>query len=495
MKITAKTRPRYTLLAEGARSGASLAGAATVLAVGVAAWPYTVDDAFITARYARNLAAGLGYGMNAGQPSDGVTGPLWLLPQIAAYRLGVDAIACAKAIGLACSALAAWCALRKLRSRTGGRRAAGAGALLIALSPSLGTWAIAGLETGLATLLVTTAALAATRAARPAGIALGACVAALAWLRPEIALLGAVLIAYGALRDRRAGAAALALAVIGAGTVIAFRLALFDDPLPLSYRAKLGSLAHGARYTATAAVLATSLAGLGLALYGALRGRRDDRAIAIALLAHLLAVVLAGGDWMPGYRLLVPVLPLYAMLAAVGAARLSIRRPRLAVLGVALACALPALDLATRIGDLRASARNRARIAPLARLLASDARVVALVDVGYLGLSSGVEVVDLGGLTDPVIARMPGGHLEKRIDPEYLRARDPDVIVLHSASPPRIGNDGALRAFDGYPVERRLAAIPFVREHFRVHAVIDYAPGYHYLVLVRPARFRAGSGT
>jgi hypothetical protein len=320
-------------------------------------------------------------------------------------------------------------------------------------------------------------------------------VAALAWLRPEIALLGAALIAYGALRDRRAGAAALALAVAGAGTVIAFRLALFDDPLPLSYRAKLGSLAHGARYTATGAVLATSLAGLGLALYGALRGRRGDRAIGIALLAHLLAVVLAGGDWMPGYRLLVPVLPLYAMLAGVGAARLWIRRPRLAVVGLAVACALPALDLATRLGDLRASAQSRARIAPLARLLASDARVVALVDVGYLGLSSGVEVVDLGGLTDPVIARMPGGHLEKRIDPEYLHARDPDVIVLHSASPPRIGDDGTLRAFDGYPVERRLAAIPFVRKNFRVHAVIDYAPGYHYIVLVRPARIRAGSGT
>jgi hypothetical protein len=51
-----------------------------ILAVGLCAWPYTVDDAFIVARYARRLADGRGYTFNLGPPSDGVTGPLWLLP-------------------------------------------------------------------------------------------------------------------------------------------------------------------------------------------------------------------------------------------------------------------------------------------------------------------------------------------------------------------------------------------------------------------------------
>jgi hypothetical protein len=111
---------------------------------------------------------------------------------------------------------------------------------------------------------------------------------------------------------------------------------------------------------------------------------------------------------------------------------------------------------------------------------------VALLDVGYLGYASGVPVVDLGGLTDPRIARMPGGHLQKRIDPEYFRQRDPHVIVLHSSSPPVLGPGGRLLAFDGYPVERRIAALAFVRERFRVHAVIRFAPGYLYVVLARP---------
>jgi hypothetical protein len=456
-----------------------------VLAVGAAAWPYTVDDAFITARYARHLADGAGYGMNRGQPSDGVTGPLWLLPQIAACALGIDPIAIAKALGLLCAAAAGWAVVTRLRARTLGGAAASIAALLIALSPSLGTWAVAGLETGLATLLATSAALAATRARAPGGLALGASVAGLAWLRPELALASSVWIAGAALRDRRAGALAFALGLAGALALLAFRLALFGDALPLPYRAKLGTLGYGLRYTATSVVLATSIAGAALALYGALRGRRGDRVIALALCAHLIALVLAGGDWMPGYRLLVPVLPLYAGLAGVGAARLLARRPAVAALCVAAACALPALDLATRIGALRATAGSRGRLAPLARALAARAHTVALVDVGYLGYLSGVPVVDLGGLTDPQIARMPGGHLDKRIDGEYLRARDPDVVVLHSAAAPDVGAAGELRAFAGYPVERRVAMLPFVRERFRVRDVIEYAPDYHYVVLAR----------
>jgi hypothetical protein len=460
--------------------------AACVLAVAASSWPYTVDDAFITARYARNLARGLGYAMNPGQPSDGVTAPLWLLPQIAAHRLGIDPIAIAKSIGAACAALSAWLVLRRLQARAGGRTAAIVATPMIALSPSLGTWAASGLETGLATLLATIAVLAATRSGRPAGISLGACVAALAWLRPELAPLSLALIGYAALRHPRAGGTALALALAAAVALLAFRWTVFGDPLPLSYRAKLGSLEDGARYALTAVVLATSLAGAALAALGAVRGRRGDCALGVVLLVHVAALVLAGGDWMPGYRLLVPVLPAYALLAAVGAARLCLRAPRTAAALVAFACLVPSVDLATRIGELRPNAAHRERLRPLASTLARQAGAVALLDIGYLGYASGAEVVDLGGLTDPRIARMPGGHLQKRIDPAYFRQRNPSAIVLHSRSAPVLAADGRLAAFDGYPVERRIAALPFVREQFRVQSVVRYAPGYHYVVLARP---------
>jgi hypothetical protein len=94
-------------------------------------------------------------------------------------------------------------------------------------------------------------------------------------------------------------------------------------------------------------------------------------------------------------------------------------------------------------------------------------------------------VIDLGGLTDEVIARSPGGHVDKRVDAAYLRARSPDAIVLHTARPARVSDAGELLSLDGYPVERRTAAMPFVRENFRVAGTIAYAPSYHYVVLAR----------
>ena len=453
------------------------------MGVALLAWPYTVDDAFIVARYARHLASGQGYAMNPGVPSDGVTGPLWVLPPLLALRLGLDPIATAKLLGGSAAAAAVFALLRRMQARALGRSAAPIALVLLAASPSLGTAAVSGLETGLATCLFTLAALALVRNPTMAAWQLGACVAALAWLRPELALGCAALLACALLRDRRAGALAAALALCGVASVIAWRVLLFDDWLPLSVRAKPGPLAHGARYTLTAVVLASSVAGIGLAVLGVRRGGRVERVFAAALGAHLLALVLAGGDWMPGYRLLVPVLPLYAWLAARGLVRAFARRPALGVACLALACAIPLADLVLRVPELHAAGASQRAAAGLAARLRAHARVVAMLDVGYLAYASEVEVVDLGGLTDPVIARARGGHLDKRIAPAYVAQRAPDALLLHSAAPPRVDAAGRLLAFAGYPVEQRIAAMPFVRERFRVVHVQRYAPGYYYLLL------------
>jgi arabinofuranosyltransferase len=485
------TRPSYTLLqvrARVLRLRFHAFGTACVILVGALAWPYTVDDAFIVARYARNLAQGLGYGMNAHQPSDGVTGPLWLLPGVLACRLHLDPIATAKAIGLFCMAFAVWLALRRLRARSGGRAAALAATLLVSLSPSIGTWAVAGLETGAATLLATSAWLAATRRPRAWPGWLGLCVAMLAWLRPELAVFSAVLLLFVMQREGRAAWRAVALALFGVASVTIFRRWCFGDYLPLSFSAKAGSLSQGLHYTMLALLLSTSVVGVWLAVEGARQGRRDDRVLGFALLSQLGAVVLAGGDWMPGYRLFVPVLPLYALLAGVGVVRRFQRRPLLGALYLALACVLPALDLATRLPELRSGTRMRARADELAGWLRDHARSVALVDVGYLGYASGLEVVDLGGLTDARIARMPGGHLDKHIDATYLVSRNPDAIVLHSSARPVVSADAELLRLQGFAVERRVASLPAVRRGYRVDHVFHYGPGYDYVVLARAAQ-------
>ena len=69
-------------------------------------WPFTADDAFITFRYAQNWVAGQGPNFNAGGPrAEGVTSFGYLLLCTLPQLVGIDAVAFAKALGVA-SALA-----------------------------------------------------------------------------------------------------------------------------------------------------------------------------------------------------------------------------------------------------------------------------------------------------------------------------------------------------------------------------------------------------
>jgi len=478
-------------------AAAAVAAATAIVAVAISAWPFTVDDAYIVARYASRIAAGDGYTMDDGPPTDGVTGPLWLVPMILARLLGsADPIAWAKIAGVICAALAAIAVVERARSRAGGRRAATAVAALVACGPTIGIWSVAGLETGAATLAMTVAALAATARPLPRGVVCGVALGALAWLRPEAAVAGIVLVATLAMRDRaRAFVAASVAGAVALGVVL-FRVGLFGDPVPMSFQAKPGAPDDGFFYVLRAVVVSTSVIGVGLAAVAVRRGRDGDRAIGAALVAHLAAVTFAGGDWMPGYRLVAPVLPMYALLAGEGAAALARarrlpggRRGRAFALValVAVTCALPAVDLLAELPAVRDAGRTREAVArPLARWLAVYARRVALVDVGYLAYESGLPVVDLGGLTDPRIARAPGGHLSKQIDAGLFALLAPDTIVLHAASEPVVTRDGSLWTLpSAYPVERRVATFDWVRSSFRVVRVVRYSPGYVYVVLAR----------
>lgn len=469
----------------------ALPAAAFVLvsALGAAAWPFTVDDAFVLARYARRIASGAGYTMNDGPPTDGVTGPLALVPALLGELAIGDPVAVSKAFGIGAAALAALLVVRRAaRSSTS---AAVVTLLLASCGATLPVWAAAGLETGLATLGLTVAALAVTsdtHSPARAGITTGVSICALAWLRPELAFAALVLL-VALLRSRpRAGAIALALAIIGLVSVVAFRLALFGAPLPLSVQAKPPDLANGAGYVLRGVIVALGGGGMVVAWLGAREGSSADRVLFAVLVAHLLALVLAGGDWMPGFRLFAPVLPLYALLASRSiASRLQTPGRRVRAFLLLAACGLiPPVDLVVQLPAVRDAGEARERGgAELADWLARNAKRVAMVDIGYAAYRSAVEVVDLGGITDPRIGTLPGGHVDKHIDPGLLRALAPDVVVLHTTGPPAITPDGRLLGPPGHPVERRVAAMPWVRAEMRVVHVVPYAPHYVYVVLAR----------
>lgn len=445
------------------------------------AWPYTVDDAYIVGRFAQHMAAGCGYTMNCGQPPvDALTGPAWLLPGWAAATLGGSPILAAKVCGALCALAASGLAVARLLRRAAGRTSACWASLLLIVQPTYATWAVAGLETGAAALGLSLVAFGANLPTR--GLALGL----LPWLRPELVPAGLVALWMHPLRHRPWRALYWA-APLGMG-ILAFRWSVFGSWLPLALAAKPAQLDQGVAYLGKGVVLLTSGVGA-VALWASRRsGRRDDRVGLWTLGLALLCVALAGGDWMPGFRLFAPLLPLYAALAGTGLGQLQLRTPRWAWLLLAGSVMLPLADFATRVPSLHEAAQCRDRVGrQLATALEHSTGTLALVDVGYIPFVARRPVLDLGGITDPRVAALAGGHLAKHVPARWLQTFGVEHLVLHSRTPARVGPDGQLRGLQGYPVEQRLARSPMVRRNFRVRASYRYAPHYYYIWLSRRA--------
>lgn len=112
-----------------------------------AAWPFTTDDAYITLRYARHLAAGEGIRWNIGEsPLEGYSNPFSLLLATIAIVLGGDPVFALKAIGVSTALVSPVLAFLLARQFVSPAMAAFA-ALPISLHFGTSYWAGSGLET------------------------------------------------------------------------------------------------------------------------------------------------------------------------------------------------------------------------------------------------------------------------------------------------------------------------------------------------------------
>jgi hypothetical protein len=197
-------------------------------------------------------------------------------------------------------------------------------AVALTLDADLAGWSASGMDEALWSLACVGCLFLAHRP-RVAAAALGS----LAWFRPE----GPLLAAAGVLalaQDRRS---LVRLGVIAAAPVVLLtllRIAYFHDALPNTFWAKMHAV-DGKDFTGlgyvSSALLRRPLLLLLLPILAARRLCGSPRIrLAAALLAATFAFALvAGGDWMPNRRLLVPALPLAAVLAGAAVSRL--RRP------------------------------------------------------------------------------------------------------------------------------------------------------------------------
>jgi hypothetical protein len=445
-------------------------------------WPFTIDDALVSVRYARHLADGIGYRFNVGGPStDGVTPLPWaflLSPFARGTALAV--LAHAKTLGflvwLATSA--AWGAAV---GRAESSRAAKLSALVgLGVCVPLAAHAVSGMETALATSLATVAAI---LHRRPRAAALAAGLAAA--LRPEMAPWALLLAAQYSLSppspSKERVAMSCGAAVVPFVACAVARLAWFGTPAPLAVVAKPSDLWHGLVY-----VLAAALASVGplmaFAPLAAARAKGPGRAIVVAATAHLVAVAVAGGDWMPYARLLAPVVPslLYAavLLAPVSMPGLVLARSSLSIL-----LGSRVMIFAAPAG--RHSGPDREELAVRVAPIIAGLPRIASVDIGWVSAATEADIIDLGGVTDPEIAALGGGQTSKRVDGSLLLAKDPDALILY-ASAEGLPLERWREAFFPRVIDARLARDDLVDAHFAAAVFTPLgATGYGYYVLLR----------
>jgi arabinofuranosyltransferase len=445
------TIPAFPTRSWPVRIGLILVVLALAVSLMVVFLPYTVDDAFITFRYAKNLSEGLGPVFNPGERVEGYTTFLWMLLMSAGLSGGIDAVLLSKLLGLAC-ALGTIAVTAILAHRVSDRpqRVAVLAGLLLAANVDVALNSVAGLETPLFMLLITAAVARQVREEQEAGRPLAPLLFGLAALtRPEgLAYAGASLLYLAITHRRELGRILLRWVPFGVlvAAHFAWRYSYYGDWLPNTFYAKSVPLVP------RVAIGVTFYVGDFLQDYGFLflvawffalrQGNRRLRYPLFMTAAGIAIVALTGGDWMERNRFLLPIIPLMCLITAEVVSRIHdqlVQRSRGLAEGVTAAVLILYLGLNARglaslyhYTTVRAAGYESAHM-QLARWLDESlppGSSVALMDVGIVGYYTDLRVLDITGLTDRTIAHSPGVFFNKEYDARYILDQEPEVIAL-----------------------------------------------------------------
>ena len=443
---------------------------------------WVCDDAYITFRTCHNLIEGFGPRWNVAERVQTFTNPLWMLLVSAAYTVAGNVYASALALSFCCS-LAAF-GLVVFGLARGPAQGALAGAVLL-LSKAFVDFSTSGLENPLTHLLLALFALALARTparrdapARGHALLAALCGGLLLLNRLDAAPLVLPPLAWQLSRVRRRTAVrALAVGLLPLCAWLAFAVIYYGTPIPNSVLAKTVDVGveravqvrKGLLYLVDSAVrdpltLLAIAAGLWTA---AAWGKGLERALAAGVCLHLAGVVFVGGDFMTGRFLAAPLLVCAVLLARLPLAPWAVGVASAATAAAGLLAAptptlLSGRDYEDRhipnrgITDERGFyfqrtglfSRGEGAWDPLGTV-DHDRPVrepLALrVAVGKAGFDGGprVHVVDVLGICDPLLARLPSvdpehwlaGHVPRRIPAGYLqtlrtgtnRIADPDL--------------------------------------------------------------------
>lgn len=425
--------------------------------------PWTLDDAFISFRYAENWANGIGFVYNPGEYVEGYTSFLWVFLLACSHWIGLDTVIAAKILCLICSGINLLFVLLSHRFipsiNTNDSLIA---ALLLGTSGVFIPWSFSGMEVSLFCLLVTVQILYAVYTSEnPSNIShliLGLISSLTILCRPEGVLVSGLVFIYLFYTNKSPFSLlymqklnAFFLPVVDTVMIhYCLRYWYYGEWLPNTYYVKVGwstaQLFRGVHYVSEFIPTVLGMIMFIVMVFYVSRTVRFSKIIHLLLSVPVLFCgycLIVGGDSMPAFRFLVPVMPFVCILAAQCINYLFTKTNHI-LFAVLFLVAINAHHLFNNwhihghILSDRVAVNGKEVGLWLKENLPPDA-VIATNTAGSIAYYSELTTIDMLGLTDNHIAHREladmgqGSAGHEKGDGAYVLSRKPDVIQFASS--------------------------------------------------------------
>jgi hypothetical protein len=460
---------------------------APMIALLINAWRvrwFTIDDAYISYRYARNLARGWGLVFNQGEAIEGYTNFGWTVLLAGGISVGIDPDVLAKVVGAASAAGTLTLCYFLSRRFAPYKLAPCFSTWLLACSmPTIG-YAMFGLETSFFVFLVVAGLYAMfLEHERPSAFPWSGIIFGLAGLtRPEAPMfLGIPMLLLGRKFFGRQNLIRGFVFVAIVGAHILWRKNYYGEWLPNTFTAKTGDPVQqyhrGKSYIAgylgeTGPAIYLIFAGAAIAVVRKHREMLTLVALSVAVWGYIMTI---GGDWMPHFRFMAPFEPFAFVLVGVGARTLFDTHQRAIQIALAMFALYVGVQRYHSFEDARRHFKDEdqfweSAVNQSAEWLVEHNRpgYVAVADMGYIGYRTDFPVLDLLGLVDPVISRLPGGYT-KKTGPGYVK-RVFEVMPRYFVL---VGGKDCTKL--SFAAQRKLRKHPQFKRHYYLAKVIMHS--------------------
>lgn len=447
---------------------------------------FLIDDSFIYLRYTRNISQGFGFVWNPGeQPTEGFTSILYLLILVVFQKVNLPTIIVMPTISMLCSLFVlvmSWSLAGLLNPNHDTENFIAI--VLIGLSPTFMFWNVSGMDIAFFSLLVIISVLVYINYMHkkyPAWL-VGFIFALTSLARPEgiylfiVTLLFDTFINHKRLISRDTLVILLVFSVIYV-PIFVWNWKYFGYPLPNTYYAKTGDMST-IKFQLLGGIiyLSKSLAGLIVSLgiplllllieirkvrWMNITSSKEITYILILIITSWGGIVVSGGDHFAWGRFLMPTIPLATLLVIVVCLPSVLENNKIknnllkiiAITTIAISVVYwqpwKFIFPEFKKTSLPAPNKNNLEYYPYwdssfismgktLRAHIPENASIAVVPIGAIGYYSNMEVIDMVGIVDRVIAHEPldpnyaktwrPGH--DKGDGHYILSREPDYIQL-----------------------------------------------------------------